>query len=105
MDLVSLSVWDVKVQGLNKCVNLKNFYSRENRYRIEEIAPLKTLRKAFTLDDEYGHGGACLLQELLLNNKLENVQAFSKDPQQNVINSFTVRDNLENLRCVLVGRL
>ena len=97
-DLVSLSTWNVKISNMNKCINLRNLYSYDNTYNRDNIVPLKNLRRIYSSNDNYEQNGNCLLQDLFENNKLEYVYINNGYLDSHIVNSFVLRDNIENLR-------
>ena len=99
-DLVSLSTWQVKISNMNKCTNLRNLCSKRNTYNRDDILPLRNLRRIYSSNDNYEQNGSCLLQDLFKNNKLEYVHMYSDKPDSNIINSFVINDNIENLRYI-----
>ena len=101
-DLVSLSTYFVKISNMNKCVNLRNLYSYKNTYKRDNIVPLKNLRRIYSYEDKYQQNGDSLLQDLLRNNKLEYVLVYNDESDSNIVNSFIINDNIENLRFMFV---
>ena len=87
---------------MNKCVNLRNLYSFDNAYERDDIVPLKNLRRIYSYEDEYQQNNTCFLQDLFRNNKLEYVFVYNEASDSNIVNSFVIQDNIENLRYVYV---
>ena len=99
-DLVSLSAEEVKLSNMNQCINLRNLYSYKNTYNSNDIVPLKNLRRIYSSNDKYQQNGNCLLQDLFNSNKLEYVYVWNNQSDSNVVNSFVINDNIENLRYI-----
>ena len=97
-DLVSVSTLRVKILNMNKCINLRNIFSWENIYKSDDIVPLKNLRRIYSNFDYYQQNDNCFLHNLLRNNKLEYVYVNNQMSFSNVVNSFVIQDNIENLR-------
>ena len=100
--LVSLSTYHVKISNMNKCVNLRNLNSDSNTYKRDDIVPLKNLRRIYSYRDEYEQNGKYFLQDLFENNKLEYVHVINWREDSNIVKSFVIRDNIENLRYMYV---
>ena len=101
-DLVSLSTERVKISNMGQCVNLRNLYSKYNTYSSDDIVPLRNIRRIYSLHDNYEQNDNCFLQDLFENNKLEYVYIDNGYPYKNVVNSFVIQDNIENLRYVTI---
>ena len=101
-DLVSFSTYNVKILNMNKCANLRNLYSYKNTYNSNDIVPLKNLRRIYSHRNKYERNGNCLLQDLFQNNKLEYVYVDNYESASNIVNSFVINDNIENLRFMYV---
>ena len=87
---------------MNKCTNLKNLCSKRNTYNRDDILPLRNLRRIYSEYDNYEQNDNCFLQDLFENNKLEYVYIDNGYPYTNVVNSFVIQDNIENLRYVTI---
>ena len=101
-DIVSLSTGKVKISNMNQCVNLRNLCSKRNTYNRDDILPLRNLRRIYSEYDNYEQNDNCFLQDLFENNKLEYVYIDNGYPYTNVVNSFVIQDNIENLRYVTI---
>ena len=99
-DLVSLSTWHVKISNMNQCVNLRNLHSEEITYNRDDIVPLRNIRRIYSYEDKYEQNSNCLLQVLFENNKLEYMYVYSGYFDSNIVKSFVIRDNIENLRYI-----
>ena len=102
-DLVSLSTWGVKISNINQCVNLRNLYSYKNTYKRDNIVPLTNLRRIYSYIDKYEQNDNCFLQDLFENNKLEYMYVYNGYFDSNIVSSFVIRDNIENLRYIYVS--
>ena len=100
--LVSLSTESVKISNMNKCVNLKNLSSLDNTYKRDDIVPLNNLRRIYSFNNKYEQNGNCLIQDLFENNKLEYVFVYNISSDPNIVKSFVIRENIENLRFMFV---
>ena len=85
---------------MNKCTNLRNLYSAANTYSRDDIVPLRNLRRIYSHEDKYQQNDNCLLQDLIENNKLEYVFVYNEASDSNFVNSFVIRENIENLRYI-----
>lgn len=100
--LVSLSTYKFKISNICQCVNLRNLHSYLNIYNSDDIVSLKSLGRVYSWKDKYDKNGNCLLQELLRNNKFEYVHISKGYSDSNIVNSFVIRKNIENLRYIYV---
>ena len=75
-------------------------YSKYNTYNRDDILPLKNLRRIYSEYDKYEQNDNCFLQDLFKNNKLEYMDVRNWKSDSNIINSFAIRDNIENLRYI-----
>ena len=87
---------------MNECTNLRNLCSKWNTYNRDDIVPLKNLRRIYSYWDEYEENGNCLIQDLFENNRLEYVYIHNGVLDSNIVKSFVIRDNIENLRYMYV---
>ena len=101
-DLVSLSTRRVKISNINKCLNLRNLYSNRNTYNGDDIVTLTNLRRIHSAYDNYQQNSNSLLQDLFENNKLEYVNVWNYGSDSNIVNSFVIQNNIENLRFMRV---
>ena len=101
-DIVSLSTERVKISNMGQCVNLRNLYSKWNTQKRDNIVPLKNLRRIYSYEDEYQQNDNCLIQDLLESNKLEYMDVRNWKPDSNIVNSFVIQNNIENLRFMRV---
>ena len=83
---------------MNKCTNLRNLYSYFNTYNRDDIVPLRNIRRIYSYEDEYEQNDTCFLQDLFRNNKLEYMYVYNGYFDSNIVSSFIINDNIENLR-------
>ena len=102
-DLISLSTHKVKITNMNKCVNLRNLSSYRNTYNRDDIVPLKNLHRIQSINDEYEENDNCFIYDLFASNKLEYVHVINWREDSNIVNSFVIRENIENLRYIYVS--
>ena len=63
---------------------------------------MKNLCRISNYNNKYEKCGDCLLQDLFKYHKPEYVHIYNKEYDTNIINSFAIRDNIENLRFLFV---
>lgn len=80
-----------------QCINLRNLYSNENYYNINDIQPLKSLIRFRSYNDEYNSDNSYFVKDLLINKNLEYVNFFNSI-LSNIIGSNVLSENIEKLR-------
>ena len=69
-DIVTLSVYKVKISNIGMCTILRNMSSYYNTCKTYDIQPLKNLQKIYSINDECIPNKSCLLYDVFTNNKL-----------------------------------
>lgn len=101
-DIVTLSVYKVKISNIGMCTILRNMSSYYNTCKTYDIQPLKNLQKIISVNDECIPNKSCLLYDVFTNNKLEYVYVENNKPDSYIVSSFTIPGNIESLRYMYV---
>ena len=83
---------------MNQCINLKNLYSRENKYKKDNINTLTNIKRLYSYDDKYENTEACFLEDMFDQNKLEYVYVYNHSQAGNILKSMTLSKNIINLQ-------
>ncbi len=83
---------------MNQCINLKNLYSRENKYKKDNINTLTNIKRLYSWEDGYYNTEACFLEDMFNYNKLEYVYVYNHSLSSNILKSMTLSKNIINLQ-------